>query len=78
MIPRPDRLGAFEFAVLAGLRVAQLTRGCVPRIEGAHTVAVTALLEVSNGTVTALPYRARPTDAVEELLPLVAQPAVML
>jgi DNA-directed RNA polymerase subunit K/omega len=40
-------MGALEFAVLAGLRAAQLARGCVPRISGAHKVAVMAQMEVS-------------------------------
>ena len=51
MINRPDRIGAFEFAVLASLRAEQLCRGCVPRIEGDHSVAVTAQMEVAAGAV---------------------------
>lgn len=48
---RPNQIGAFEFAVLASRRAEQLSHGCVPRVEGGHTVAVTALLEVMSGKV---------------------------
>ena len=51
MIHRPDGFGAFEFAVLASLRAMQLCRGCQPRIQGEHTVAVTAQMEIAGGTV---------------------------
>ncbi len=51
MIHRPDGLGAFEFAVLASLRASQLCRGCLPRIDGDHSVAVTAQMEVAGGAV---------------------------
>jgi hypothetical protein len=51
VINRPDNIGAFEFAVLASLRAAQLCRGCVPRIEGDHSVAVTAQMEIAGGAV---------------------------
>jgi hypothetical protein len=50
-IHRPPDIGAFEFAVLAGLRAAQLMRGCTPKIGGAHTVAVMAQMEVAAGRV---------------------------
>ncbi len=53
MINRPDGIGAFKFAVLASLRAAQLCRGCLPRIEGEHCVAVTAQMEVAGGAVSA-------------------------
>ena len=52
--PRPDRppqMGAFEFAVVAALRAAQLARGCRPRVDGDHTTAVMARLEVAGGKV---------------------------
>jgi hypothetical protein len=64
VIHRPDGIGAFQFAVLASLRAAQLCRGCVPRIEAGHCVAVTAQMEVAGGTVTAHdPGTATETDA---------------
>jgi hypothetical protein len=51
MIYRPHHVGAFEFAVLAARRAEQLSRGCLPRIDGHHNTAVTALLEVIAGKV---------------------------
>lgn len=52
MIQRPAGVNAFEFAVLSGLRAAQLTRGCLPRVEsGGHKNTVTAQLEVAAGKV---------------------------
>jgi len=51
MIQRPVGVDAFEFAVLAGLRAAQLARGCTPRVSGSNKVAVIAQLEVAEGKV---------------------------
>lgn len=51
MIQHPSDIGAFEFVILASLRVVQLTRGCRPRIDGAHKNTVIAQLEVSQGKV---------------------------
>lgn len=48
MVKRPSNLGVFEFSVLAGLRAAQLSRGCTPRVIPGHTVSVTAQLEVAS------------------------------
>jgi DNA-directed RNA polymerase subunit K/omega len=47
VVKRPTGFGAFEFAVMAGLRAAQLARGCTPRIDGAHKYTVTAQIEVA-------------------------------
>jgi DNA-directed RNA polymerase subunit K/omega len=47
MVPRPIEFNAFEFAVLAGLRAAQLARGCTPRVSWAGKVTVTAQLEIA-------------------------------
>ena len=58
LIRRPDGIGGFEFAVLASLRASQLMRGCTPKVDGDHSVAVTALLEVSNGSVISQPAAA--------------------
>ncbi|MGE3517632.1 MAG: hypothetical protein AB7J63_01645 [Vicinamibacterales bacterium] len=44
-------MGAFEFVAVAVLRVAQLARGCRPRIDGAHTKAFLAQREVAEGKV---------------------------
>ena len=50
-IRRPSQFGVFEFCTLASLRAKQLARGCLPRVEGEHKIAVTALLEVVEGKV---------------------------
>jgi len=44
-------LNAFEFAVLAGLRASQLTRGCTPRVDGSVKLAVIAQREIAEGKV---------------------------
>jgi DNA-directed RNA polymerase subunit K/omega len=44
-------MGAFHFVVLAALRAAQLTRGCRPRIDELHVVAVTAQREIAEGKI---------------------------
>jgi hypothetical protein len=52
VIQRPHGVGVFEFAVIASLRTSQLRRGCAPRVDGNHGVAVTAQLEVACGRVS--------------------------
>ncbi len=48
MVQRPAGLGILEFAVMAGLRSAQLVKGCVPLVEvGTHKKTTTALMEVA-------------------------------
>ena len=54
VIQRPVGVGGFEFAVIASLRALQLRRGCAPRVDGNHGVAVTAQLEVAGGRVSRL------------------------
>jgi DNA-directed RNA polymerase subunit K/omega len=56
VVKRPNDMNAFEFAVVSGLRAAQLHRGCTPRVEQCEKVAVTAQHEVAEGKV--LPVRA--------------------
>lgn len=51
MVQRPPEFSAFEFAVLSGLRAAQLMRGCTPRIAGTHKTIMTAQLEVAAGKI---------------------------
>jgi DNA-directed RNA polymerase subunit K/omega len=51
VIQRPPEFNAFEFAVLSGLRAAQLMRGCTPRIAGTHKTIMTAQLEVAAGKI---------------------------
>jgi DNA-directed RNA polymerase subunit K/omega len=62
MVKRPDDMNAFEFAVLSGLRAAQLHRGCTPRVVQSPKVAVTAQHEIAERKV--LPLR-----VVDESLP---------
>ena len=47
MVKRPDGMSAFEFSVLAGLRAAQLNRGCTPRVFGREKLAVIAQCEIA-------------------------------
>ena len=58
MIQRPDCFGKFEFVVMSSLRASQLKRGCLPKVDGDHTVAVTAQLEIAQGKVPLLPAAA--------------------
>ena len=51
VVHRPIVMNAFEFAVVAGLRAAQLSRGCTPRVPPAEKVTVTAQLEVAAGKI---------------------------
>ncbi len=49
---RPVGFGIFEFSVLSGLRAAQLSRGCTPRVDsGIHKLAIVAQMEVAEGKV---------------------------
>jgi len=54
MVKRPDGMNVFEFAVLSGLRAAQLNRGCTPRVEQSKKVAITAQHEVAERKVLRL------------------------
>ena len=51
MIRPPHAMGTFEFVAVAALRAAQLARGCRPKVDGDHTRAVFAQLEVAEGKV---------------------------
>jgi len=65
MVKRPEHMNAFEFAVLSGLRAAQLHRGCTPRVEQSPKVAVTAQQEVAERKV--LPLRDRDEPGVAKM-----------
>jgi hypothetical protein len=54
MIQHPG-IGTFEFIVLSSLRVAQLMRGCTPRVDAANKRMVIAQLEVAAGEVRRSP-----------------------
>jgi len=60
MIRRPTGISAFEFAVLSGLRAAQLNRGCTPRVERSAKMAVTAQQEVAERKVVRAPDAVKP------------------
>ena len=50
MIRNPDGMGAYRFAVLAGLRAVQLMRGCTPKVErDNHKLTVIAKMEIVEG-----------------------------
>jgi DNA-directed RNA polymerase subunit K/omega len=51
MVQRPTGFNAFEFAVLAGLRAAQLARGSTPRVSGSHKVTMIAQQEIAEGKI---------------------------
>ena len=56
MIRRPVGSNPFEFAVVSGLRAAQLMRGCIPRVDrGTEKVITTAQMEVAAGLVARIP-----------------------
>jgi DNA-directed RNA polymerase subunit K/omega len=68
MIKRPDGMNAFEFAVLCGLRAAQLQRGCIPRVLPSEKIVVTAQHELAERKIV------RCVDAVApNVEPLTAQ-----
>ena len=51
MVPRPASSNAYEFVTVAALRAKQLLAGCTPRLEGDHSVATMAQMEVAAGRV---------------------------
>ena len=52
MVKRPAQFGGYMFSVLSSLRVAQLIRGCVPRVTvGTHKMITTAQMEVAEEKV---------------------------
>jgi hypothetical protein len=75
MIHRPRQMSAFEFAVVASLRAAQLIRGCAPRVDGGHTFAVTAQLEVAAGRVARVAERI--VQGLPDGIPLTQAPDVL-
>ena len=51
----PPEMTGFEFAVMSGLRAAQLLRGCTPRVQSTHKLIVTAQMEVAAGLIGRAP-----------------------
>jgi DNA-directed RNA polymerase subunit K/omega len=52
MVNRPVHMNAYEFVVLSALRAQQLLAGCVPRLDGDHSAATMAQMEVAGGFVS--------------------------
>jgi DNA-directed RNA polymerase subunit K/omega len=52
MVNRPVHMNAYEFVVLSALRAQQLLAGCVPRLDGDHSAATMAQMEVAGGCVS--------------------------
>jgi hypothetical protein len=69
MIKCPDGMNVFEFAVLSGLRAAQLGRGCTPRVAPSPKAAVTAQREVAARLVGRAPLPSK--ESAERLLVLI-------
>ena len=55
MVRCPRDMNPFEFAVVAGLRAAQLQQGCTARVERSQKHAVTAQREVAQRQVGRTP-----------------------
>jgi DNA-directed RNA polymerase subunit K/omega len=51
MVVRPIHLNAYEFVVVSALRAQQLLAGSTPRVEGDHSPATKAQMEVALGRV---------------------------
>jgi DNA-directed RNA polymerase subunit K/omega len=51
MVIRPVHLNAYEFVAVSALRAQQLLAGCTPRVDGVHSVATMAQMEVAAGRV---------------------------
>ena len=51
MVTRPIHFNAFEFVALSTLRAQQLLRGCTPRLDGDHSAATMAQMEVAAGLI---------------------------
>lgn len=52
---RTSACGGFELVRVSSLRAAQLMQGCTPRVPAFHKSTSTALREVTEGKVEALP-----------------------
>ena len=66
MIFRSPEMGRFEFARLSALRAAQLMRGCTPKVVASPKRTSTALREVAEGKVLALPRGEVPMDIIDD------------
>ena len=60
MITRPVHFNAFEFVAVSTLRAQQLLKGCTPRLDGDHSAATMAQMEVAAGLVSSEKKGAQP------------------
>jgi DNA-directed RNA polymerase subunit K/omega len=67
VVSRPAGLNAFEFVILAGLRAAQLMRGCTPRLAGTHKNTMMAQMEIAAGKVVRSEVRAAAAAPVQDV-----------
>jgi DNA-directed RNA polymerase subunit K/omega len=51
MVIRPPTYNAYEFVAVAALRAQQLLAGSTPRLDGVHSAATMAQMEVAAGCV---------------------------
>ena len=51
MVVRPTHFNSYEFVILSSLRAKQLLAGCVAHVEGEHTAAIKAQMEVADGRI---------------------------
>jgi hypothetical protein len=51
MVSRPPHMNAYEFIAVSALRAKQLLAGCTPRLDGDHSTATMAQMEVAAGRV---------------------------
>jgi DNA-directed RNA polymerase subunit K/omega len=66
VVNRPSDYNRYEFAVVAALRAKQLLAGCTARLDGDHSAATMAQMEVADGQVARtaddVPAPARQTE----------------
>ena len=55
MVNRPREYNSYEFVVVSSLRAKQLLAGCVAHVDGEHTPAIKAQMEVAGGHVVRSP-----------------------
>jgi len=51
VVNRPINFNSYEFVVVSSLRAKQLLAGCTAHVDGEHTAAVKAQMEVAGGHV---------------------------
>jgi DNA-directed RNA polymerase subunit K/omega len=51
VVNRPRDYNSYEFVVVSSLRAKQLLAGCTAHVDGDHTAAITAQMEVADGRI---------------------------